>query len=163
MIRSMSFSMMGDLPELMSSTFLASGSIPTTSCPSSARQPAETATTYPRPKTLIFMVALRCDDVFRMACACSRPCGDRASSCRPIGAAPENCVNVVHEVVAQPRHSHDAIGDEAHQGGSQKSIHSEVLKRPPRLADVLEEIGVADQVEAAGDARVALRRIGRPE
>src|SRR5215831_1400448 len=137
MIRSMSFSMMGALPELTSSTFFASASIPTTSCPSSARQPAETVPTYPRPKTLIFIVALRCDDLFRMVRTCSRPCGDRESSRRPIGASPEDCVDVVHEVVAQPRYSHDAIGDKAQRRSSQKGVHLQVLELPPGLADVL--------------------------
>src|SRR5438445_1738564 len=54
-----SFSMTGVLPALMRSTFLGSGSTPMTSWPSLAKQPAETAPMYPRPKTLSFMTALR--------------------------------------------------------------------------------------------------------
>jgi hypothetical protein len=51
----MSFSMIGDLPALMRSTLVRSGSTPITSCPSRARQAADTAPTYPRPNTLIFI------------------------------------------------------------------------------------------------------------
>src|SRR5258706_13981069 len=57
MIWPISFSMMGVLPALMRSTFLCSGSTPMMSWPSWARQPAETAPTYPRPSTLILITA----------------------------------------------------------------------------------------------------------
>ena len=50
-------SMIGVLPALMRSTFACWGSTPMTSCPSFARQPAETAPTYPRPMMLIFIAA----------------------------------------------------------------------------------------------------------
>ena len=55
MICPMSFSMIGVLPELMRSTLTRSGSTPITSWPSFARHPADTAPTYPRPSTLIFI------------------------------------------------------------------------------------------------------------
>jgi hypothetical protein len=42
---------------LMRSTLVRSGSTPITSWPSLARQPADTAPTYPRPSTLIFIAA----------------------------------------------------------------------------------------------------------
>jgi hypothetical protein len=55
MIEPMSFSMIGALPALIRSTLVRSGSTPITSWPSRARHPADTAPTYPRPNTLIFI------------------------------------------------------------------------------------------------------------
>jgi hypothetical protein len=49
------FSMIGERPSLMRSTLVRSGSTPMTSWPSFANRPADTAPTYPRPNTQIFI------------------------------------------------------------------------------------------------------------
>src|SRR5216683_1543056 len=51
-------STIGGTPAFMPSTLLGLTSMPTTVCPSDARQPAHTVPTYPRPKMLISMVSL---------------------------------------------------------------------------------------------------------
>src|SRR5436190_5079384 len=57
MISPRSFSMIGERPELIRSTLVFSGSTPRTSCPSLARHPADTAPTYPSPRTQTFIGA----------------------------------------------------------------------------------------------------------
>src|SRR6185436_12748581 len=57
MISGRSFSMIGERPELMRSTLVFSGSTPMISWPSFARQAADTAPTYPSPRTQIFIAA----------------------------------------------------------------------------------------------------------
>src|SRR6185436_9316321 len=57
-------SIIGEQPRLMMSTLVGFTSTPTTSCPSLAKQAAETAPTYPKPKMLTFTCILYFSKIF---------------------------------------------------------------------------------------------------
>src|SRR5258706_2795878 len=101
MISPRSFSMMGERPELIRSTLVFSGSTPRTSCPSLARHPADTAPTYPSPKTQIFIGA-------RMREFLLRGCQERAA--RVVRPAAVRLVRSAAGRPAQPR-TVDAAAD----------------------------------------------------